>query len=569
MFTKDNYFKQVKDIDINSLPDWLQESHQFVVEATSNGKDWNGYDKSPVIKEAIDLHFKGMAKHLSRKTSKSKPKAKPKSLPDDEAKEPDLFCPDKDSLSPEFWQARALAMQYLEPYVLRGNPLTSIHKGWINGKDKDNVVFIDPADDIIVVRKIAGQDVEEVFSAVGLYKEIAGNIGKKKQEPAPSSISMVSRIPEELRFIKRFVNLNGKTQTKEQLLRFINSLQKAIVEKRIRKTSEWAEQIRYIQDRLVETYNKINSKTTITLSPETAEKFKQFAVSEKLLASVGYIKRYIGMHEKPGIKDKAKALLSQIDKAVEKGIITESDPYIVPLYDIKKNLRNFLSERNTKTLRIETATLNGLQGILSGLEGCSCGGNNNDLNGVETTSEVMSSMDFANMQFSTIGLQGKWRDFIGDPAPGFTAMISGRPKYGKSTLCVAFAGHLAREHGTVLFVANEEGLGITLNEKLKAAKHPRLMVTDTLPANLSPYQYIFMDSVTRLGLNPDDLRRLKAANQGKAFVYVFQVTKDGRFRGPNDFQHDVDVVIDIPERGKAVQMGRYNQGGEMDIFENL
>jgi hypothetical protein len=28
----------------------------------------------------------------------------------------------------------------------------------------------------------------------------------------------------------------------------------------------------------------------------------------------------------------------------------------------------------------------------------------------------------------------------------------------------------------------------------------------------------------------------------------------------------VDVVIEIPEKGKAVQFGRYNQGGEMDIF---
>jgi hypothetical protein len=28
------------------------------------------------------------------------------------------------------------------------------------------------------------------------------------------------------------------------------------------------------------------------------------------------------------------------------------------------------------------------------------------------------------------------------------------------------------------------------------------------------------------------------------------------------------VVIEVPERGKAVQFGRFNQGGEMDIFDN-
>jgi hypothetical protein len=29
----------------------------------------------------------------------------------------------------------------------------------------------------------------------------------------------------------------------------------------------------------------------------------------------------------------------------------------------------------------------------------------------------------------------------------------------------------------------------------------------------------------------------------------------------------VDVVIEVPEKGKAIQMGRFNQGGEIDIFE--
>ena len=72
--------------------------------------------------------------------------------------------------------------------------------------------------------------------------------------------------------------------------------------------------------------------------------------------------------------------------------------------------------------------------------------------------------------------------------------------------------------------------------------------------------------MNKLGLNPEDLNRLKAANPSKSFIFIFQATKDERFRGANTFQHDVDVVVEVPERGKAVQMGRFNQGGEMDIF---
>ena len=49
-------------------------------------------------------------------------------------------------------------------------------------------------------------------------------------------------------------------------------------------------------------------------------------------------------------------------------------------------------------------------------------------------------------------------------------------------------------------------------------------------------------------------------------MFIFQTTKQGNFRGENSFQHDVDVVLEVPEKGKAVQMGRFNQGGEMEIF---
>ncbi|WP_220248066.1 hypothetical protein [Chitinophaga rhizophila] len=77
-----------------------------------------------------------------------------------------------------------------------------------------------------------------------------------------------------------------------------------------------------------------------------------------------------------------------------------------------------------------------------------------------------------------------------------------------------------------------------------------------------------LDSVTRLKLTPEDLRALKESYPGKSFIYVYQVTKTGQFRGSQEAQHDVDVVIEVPEKGRAVQFGRYNQGGEMDIFEN-
>lgn len=405
---------------------------------------------------------------------------------------------------------------------------------------------------------------QEAMRRQGLTDEKGKSTSKAKKAAKPTAEAQgplwVERMPEELRFIRRYVNLDGKTKTKEDILRFINSLQKAIVEKRIRKTSPYAEQIRYVQERLIQVYNGMASKIKLELKADTAEALKALVGGEKVMASTAFIKRYISMNGKPGMKEKAKALLEQINRAMGKGKIGDSDPYIVEIHELKKNLKAFTTDKSIKTLEIETATLNGLEGIL----GCAC----QSLNGPGTRPAIMNSVDFANLEFDTLGFRGKWLELIGDPSSNFTAMVYGKPKMGKSYLCIDFAGYLARNHGRVLYVAKEEGLDMTLQKKLadKAVAHPNLDVASYMPSSLAMYDFIFLDSVNRLGLNPEDLNRLKAKNPSKSFVFIFQTTKDGNFRGANSFQHDVDVVIEVPEKGKAVQMGRFNQGGEVNIF---
>jgi hypothetical protein len=387
--------------------------------------------------------------------------------------------------------------------------------------------------------------------------------GKQKATATKApDVIMVEKMPEELRFIKRFVGLDGKTKTKEEILRFINSLQKAIVEKRIRKSSPYAEQVKYVQEKLIDVYNTMKAKIKLELKPETYESLKKLSGGEKVMASIGFIKRYISMNGKSGMKEKAKQLLQQINRAIDKGRIGDNGPYIVEIHELKKNLKAFTTDKTIKVLEIEQAALNGLEGIL----GCAC----QNLIGLDGKPAIMNSMDFANMQFDTLGFTGKWLKLIGDPSSNFTAMVFGKPKMGKSYLCVDFAGYLARNHGKVLYVAREEGLDYTLQQKLndKNVKHPNLFVASILPDDLSQYDFIFLDSVTKLGYAPEDLNRLKALNSTKSFVFIFQSTKDGKFRGVNTFQHDVDVVIEVPEKGKAVQMGRFNQGGEIQIFDD-
>lgn len=182
---------------------------------------------------------------------------------------------------------------------------------------------------------------------------------------------------------------------------------------------------------------------------------------------------------------------------------------------------------------------------------------------------ITNSMTLANIKFSTIGFTGKWLNLIGDPSKGFSAMVFGKPKMGKSYMCMEFAGYLAAHFGKTLYIAKEERVDKTLQDKMfeKKANHPNLDFAPAIPIDkLASYKFIFFDSVNSLGLTPDYLRQLKAQYPGVSFIYIFQTTKDGKFRGANEFQHDVDVVIEVYELGKAVQFGRFNQGGKMNIF---
>lgn len=385
---------------------------------------------------------------------------------------------------------------------------------------------------------------------------------KKKPVQEDIKANMVEHFDEEIKIIRKFINLHGKVKTQEQIVRLINSVQKAIIERKVRKSSVHAPHIVYIQKTLISTYNDMGKTISITISDNKLNELSAIVHGEKIYPSVPFIKRYLNLVGKTDIKQKATLLLKQLRIAVGKGKITKSDRYSNRLSEIHETLKEFLDNPKQKTIEASAEQLSGLQGIV---DGCNC----SNLNGIDgSLPAVMNSMDFANLRFNTIGLKGKWLDLIGDPSQNFSAMVSGKPKMGKSYLCIDFAGYLARHHGKVLYVAKEEGLDLTLQTKLneKDVKHPNLFVASVLPSDLSPYNFIFLDSVNKLGLLPDDLTALKMRYPQKSFINVFQTTKDGNFRGANTFQHDVDVVIEIPERGRAVQFGRFNQGGEMSIF---
>lgn len=188
---------------------------------------------------------------------------------------------------------------------------------------------------------------------------------------------------------------------------------------------------------------------------------------------------------------------------------------------------------------------------------------------------IMNSAELLNYSYQRYPFQGKWENFIGQPSKNFHAMIYGRPKQGKSILSVQFAQYLSENFGRVLYVASEEGFSVTLQNKIKefAMDNPNLdfanfrtyeQIREAL--HVRKYSFVFIDSVNFIKITPEDIEDLKAENKNTAFITIQQATKNGNFRGSQEFAHNCDAVIRV-EAGKAFHQGRFQEPSEMDVFD--
>ena len=371
----------------------------------------------------------------------------------------------------------------------------------------------------------------------------------------------VEHIDTDVQFIKRYATMHGKVKSQAQILTLIHSLQKAILERRIKKDSPYAKEIEMMQNQLIGCYEKMGDMAEIKIDSKNLKRYLQIAHSQEGMLSVALLKAYVALNGKRDIKDKAERLFNRIKKAVEQGKITKSDKYANKLNEAYGTLKNYI-DGNPAMLTINKTQLNGLMGILGEdlFQKKSLNGYDDD-NGM-----IVSSGELLAMDFQTIGLKGKYKELIGDPSVGFTAMVYGLPKSGKSTMCLDFANYLAAHHGKVLFCAVEEGFGYTLKEKIERLKahHSNLYITDRVPENISDFDFVFIDSVSKAGMDVNDIDQIRKLHPNTSFIFIYHTTKEGKFKGVNEHAHEVDVIVQV-DKGKATSTGRFNAGGSMDI----
>ncbi len=448
-----------------------------------------------------------------------------------------------------------------------------------------------------------------------------------KEKPVEEG-DAVATVSPEVRMIKRYLAMDGKKLTKDKILTFITTLQKLIRGQAIRKTSPYANEIMHIQRELIKVWRKHRGSSAqfdFTLDETDAKvmvNFLQIAKSQRPDKVVRLIKRYFSIHGHENIKDKAVKLAGDIKAYMEtelkKNSAIESTEYWPYLQVVKRSLDEYIDGK-TDYPELTTQQLNGFKGLgmidhnhnlkvgdrvrtgtgakgkivrmmdksvvidsqpghyhakskakkIDGLGGCPCVAGNVGFTGPE--SGIMAATEFGKLDFKPVGYKGKWLSLIGDPVEPYMLMTWSKPGKGKTTLMIELASYLATEHNKkVLFVSREEGLNHTLKDKFTRmnAFSPNIFIAESLPGDLSAYNYVFLDSVNQLQLSIDDISDLKKKYPAVSFVLIFQATVDGNYRGSKDFEHLVDVSVNINDQGfAAAQKTRFGGNGTINVFQ--
>ena len=166
----------------------------------------------------------------------------------------------------------------------------------------------------------------------------------------------------------------------------------------------------------------------------------------------------------------------------------------------------------------------------------------------------------------------QYGEFMGNPAVGFHAIVFGLPKSGKSIWAMQFANYLANHFGEVLYIASEEGFKGTIKQKITEWTDNRTNLNfanykgyEEIKEGINGYDFVFIDSLDFAKITVEEMEELKLANPNVSFITIKQVTKDGKFRGSQEYAHNCDIIIEIID-GIANQKGRYNPQAEMEVF---
>lgn len=583
--TANNYFTAIDSVDVDAMPEALKTMHNLFTKVTGNGQNMDSYKSNANIVKHVELYIdklnqwadkqqaaedkKAPARPKVRKTQsarktgrKAKPRRRKTAAPAAEPKPAKTRKPKaakapkapKPEPAPDNRTKVAkvpVSVAYINRYrLMNGKSLPKQGRGsllsFLNSLQKAMTEKVIQKNDNYIkeIRTMEASLVSVINGWKGnaKYKIVVENYDHYMDIVRSYVVAPLTML------IKRFIKIQGKTDVKKEAANLVKAIEKHIDLKEISKPD--------VVDMLASLNQYIDGKTTqIKISPAALNGLMGLAGINGGTAPKKAAGR--SASAEPAIKNNVNGFeqtFQDPDKSIREGDFVET-----PMGD-KGTVRRLTKQHAFLDTDSGTHTVprHMIRKVRQGA----------GVNG------VINSMDLKVMQFDSLGMQGKYRELIGDPAEPWSMMIYGAPGSGKSTLSIELAHYLAANHGRrVAYVAKEEGIGATIQEKFARlnAFHANIDIhSNRLPDHPEQYQYIFIDSVNEFGIEYEQLSALQHTWKAKGInpVYIFKGTKDGSFRGSQEFEHLVDVSVKTEDGIARTEKSRFGGKGALVVYKD-
>ena len=164
---------------------------------------------------------------------------------------------------------------------------------------------------------------------------------------------------------------------------------------------------------------------------------------------------------------------------------------------------------------------------------------------------IMSAEQYRGLTIPKIEFKGAYRLLLNDARKNFYKIVTGLPEQGKTSYCIRFATYFAQNHGKVLYLpAEQSGQNLDFQKVLNQNNGKGFRIDpnvnsysfDELLQRTKGFDLVILDSVNYMKLSDKQINRI---NHDCAIMAVMQSTKDGGFKGGQEFFHDCDKFVTV------------------------
>lgn len=326
MVTFTNYETATKKIDWSVLPEVLKRTHNELIPDAKKG----AYENDADVKRVVDSYIAKLNAELVKN-----PKAK------------------GDTNGPK---------KHERTYTDFEGDVTSAIEKLLNVTRSDAQGIVEAQNFYMQQSWTKGLSVKETAELIKSKSKVE-KPKKKEQTTSKKSAKPVERIDDEITLIKRFIGLNGKTKTRDQVMNVLRAVQKAMLEKRVNKNSLYAAEVDQIQLSLIGVVNTPAKTYELKIDPKRLERYKEISESVEKMVSIGLLKRYVGLEGRTGVGvyEKGQRLRNDILRAISTGKVAKTDKYYSQLLHAERNI-----ERSPRSPYVSTVQLNGFKELWTG-----------------------------------------------------------------------------------------------------------------------------------------------------------------------------------------------------------